>query len=159
MKIEQLEDLRQEIIKQTSQEDQGLETPEERQIRFLTEDTSIPVDLASDLWALSDKELVIANFTKEDVLRLRNKRKAIELARICKMDPDEFDFSHDLNMRQLDFKGDIKMTRSVGGFERKMQVTQTKNMNIKTTPLEQKRHKGIGRIGRLFGRKPKEVQT
>ena len=156
MENQELDDLRQEIIKQSSTDDGDLDTAMERQIKFLTVDTSIPKKLADDMWAISDKELVISNFSKDDIHRLRNKRKTIELVKICKMNPANYDFETDFNLRLLDFKAEVKMTRSVGGFERKMQVTQTKNLNLKSTTQQEKKRRGAGTLGRLFGRRQKQ---
>ncbi len=152
------EELKQEMASHGRQEIEDEATAVERSMKFLVDDKSIPEHIKRLLWATSDKEMVLSNFSDKDMNHVRNMQKVLELAHICTLPPNTYTFSDDLDMINMDLKVFTKVNRSHGGFERQQLTTHTKIMNIKADVAGRKKRRTLGGIGRLFGRGGGEQQ-
>lgn len=115
-------------------------------IQFLVDDVSIPAELKLQFWAFSDKEVAIANLTEEKAQKILNQYDDSVSAFIMSRPSYQYSFDDETLFTEMRSKLTIKLSRSIGGFERKQQTTQISQHVFEEVPQA----KG-GMVGRFFG--------
>lgn len=115
-------------------------------IQFLVDDISIPQELKTQFWAFSDKEVAIANLTEEKAQKILNQYDDSVSAFIMSRPSYQYTFDDEVLFTEMRSKLTIKLSRSIGGFERKQQTTQISQHIFEEVPQA----KG-GMVGRFFG--------
>jgi hypothetical protein len=115
-------------------------------IQFLVDDVSIPEELKGQFWAFSDKEVAIANLDEAKAQKILNQYDDAVSAFIMSRPAYMYSFDDETLFTQMRSKLTIKLSRSIGGFERKQQTTQISQHVFEEVPQA----KG-GMVGRFFG--------
>lgn len=115
----------------------------------ILDDFRVPEDLRKQLWGLLTHIAAVSNIDKQTYRQLLFKTKYV-LSLIKMSVPD---YSHDLNfytlLEQIETYVILQLRRSIGGFERTMQVTQK---IYHYTPQQREEREGlVGKVGKFFG--------
>jgi hypothetical protein len=114
---------------------------------FLITDKSIPPNLSEPFWGFGDKENAISNLRPDDIKSVLNQFEIARLTYLMSKPEFEHSWKDELALNNLRPKLQVKLKRSEGGFERRLEATQIRQIQTDSLGREQKK----GFLGRIFG--------
>lgn len=115
-------------------------------------DNSIPEEISNKYWSLAGNEAVFSNLTKREVSIMLLTLEEIALWKELSTPSYLINFDEFIDESNTLLKAELKLNRSVAGFERLMQTTQTSTRTVTLNKPEQKEKKR-GFLSKFFGGK------
>jgi hypothetical protein len=118
------------LIRDTTQQPVDYDSEMYKYYKNLIDTREIPADLKMPFWAFVDKEAVLTNLTPQDIIKVGLDFDINYIMYLMATPNSEFTFEQMAKIEQLRAHLNLRLHRAILGFERKMESTQIREVNL-----------------------------
>ena len=118
------------LIRDSTQQPVDYDSEMYKYYKNLIDTREIPADLKPPFWAFVDKEAVLTNLSQTDIEKVALDFDINYIMYLMATPNADFTFEQMAKIEQLRAHLNLRLHRSIGGFERKMESTQIREVNL-----------------------------